>query len=122
MFCVCIYHLNHLLRIKSEGSGQPSVMGKETRCKKGEHVIGAEIGLHDDNGLSNFEYAWPYAGAVGVYYWIWFYLASIMNVRLYCSDKGKDGTTMMEGDLWQGFDHENLFYKSMINSIQRKER
>ena len=130
MFCVCIYHLNHLLRIKSSGSGQSSVMGKEKRCKKGEHVIGAEIGLHDDYGLSNFEYQWKYwtklcigfTSKVCVYYWIWFYLASIVNIRLYCSDKDKDGTTMLEGDLWHNFHHKNDLYKDMINDIQRKER
>ena len=126
MFCVCIYHLNHLLRIKSSGSGQPSIMGEEKRCKKGEHVIGAEIGLHDDYGLSNFEYEWKYWYSHGTPgwrdAWVWFYLASITNIRLYCSDKGEDGTTMLEGDLWHGFHHIDDNYKAMINDIQRKQR
>ena len=119
--------MNHLLRLKSYGSGQPSVMGKEKRCKKGEHVIGAEIGLHDDYGLSNFEYEWKYWISLSEFdFWkdqfVWFYLASIMNIRLYCSGKGKDGTTMLEGDLWHGFHHIDGYYNAMINDIQRKER
>ena len=90
--------------------------GETKSCKKGSYAIGAEIGLHDDYGYSNIqqnevlqvEKKWPYRRTRKLpeepeycYYSMNYYLASILNVRLYCSDyTEQDGgrTTKLEGD------------------------
>ena len=82
--------------------------GSDKRCKKGSHAIGAEVGLHDDYGLTNFEkiYVTPEVTARPK---VWFYLASILNIRLYCSEYHNNdengGTSKLEGDL-----HKNWPY------------
>ena len=77
--------------------------GETKSCKKGSYAIGAEIGLHDAYGYSNIQQnekivvdAWW-----GCIFPMNYYLASILNVRLYCSDyTEQDGgrTTQLEGD------------------------
>ena len=92
---------------------------KKKRCKKGEHAIGAEIGLHDDFGLSNYKEKWQY------YTWyIYYYFASILNIRLYCSDYGEGGTRMIEGQLLNHdqFHHEAWRYRRLFKYTREKQR
>ena len=93
--------------------------GETKSCKKGSYAIGAEIGLHDDYGYSNIqqnevlqvEKKWPYSRTRKLspivpepeycYYSMNYYLASVLNVRLYCSESTEQNgrkTNMIEGD------------------------
>ena len=78
-------------------------------CKRGSHATGAEIALHDDYGLSNLQHTYheypkaPYEYDISK---IWSYLASIVNVKLFCEDTDKviensdsGDSSVLEGDL-----------------------
>ena len=91
--------------------------GKMKKCKTGSFAIGAEVGLHDDYGLSNlrntqkmhYTFYYPEFNKPGYRYW---YLsivrASVLNLRLYCSEYQVDdigvSTTRIEGDLSKDFE------------------
>ena len=97
--------------------------GNEKRCKKGDHVVGAEVGLHDDYGLSNFEKEWRYWRLSSDYWTVYFYLSSIVNIRLYCSGYGNDGTTMIEGHLSDGpFHHKWKEQEKMYREVHSSKR
>ena len=82
--------------------------GETRKCKKGSHAIGAEIALHDDYGLSNLQHIYE----ENPHYYetkLWSYLASIINIRLFCSedieDKDDGDSSVIEGNLhnfWAG--------------------
>ena len=92
---------------------------KKKRCKKGEHAIGAEIGLHDDFGLSNYKEKWQHFKE---WMWLYYYFASILNIRLYCSDYGEGGTRIVEGELRNDFYHERQDISDMFKEIRKKQR
>ena len=94
--------------------------GKMKKCKQGSFAIGAEIGLHDDYGLSNFKVGDPKRCT---YYdrqhsngkWdlrdLLTYRASVINLRLYCSeyqvnDQG-ESTTKIQGDINEDFETDH---------------
>ena len=92
--------------------------GKMKKCKKGSFAIGAEVGLHDDYGMSNlkdkqkkalYEFHYPEFRTPGwKYYFLFIVRASVLNLRLYCSDYQEDelgvSTTRIEGDLSKDFE------------------
>ena len=97
------------LLISPQPYGQEEGTWGETRkCKKGSHAIGAEIALHDDYGLSNLQHIYeenPHYNDTK----LWAYLASIINIRLFCSedieDKDDGDSSVIEGNLhnfWDG--------------------
>ena len=93
--------------------------GKMKKCKHGSFAIGAEIGLHDDYGLSNLKIGDPNQCVVNDRfgsYQKWSqkkfltYRASVINLRLYCSeyqlnDQG-ESTTRLQGDLNDDFEND----------------
>ena len=80
--------------------------GETKSCKKGSYAIGAEIGLNDDYGYSNIQKNENFhvSSLILMYscnYDMNYYVASILNVRLYCSEPTEQNgrsTTMLEGD------------------------
>ena len=83
------------------------LFGRTKSCNNGSFAIGAEIGLHDDYGHSNINLKYYYKGKYRDFE-LNYYRASILNVRLYCSEyTEQDGrpTTMLEGE--RHSDHEH---------------
>ena len=92
--------------------------GKMRKCKKGSFAIGAEVGLHDDYGLSNLKakqkkkhylfYYPEYLKPNSRSYELSIVRASVLNLRLYCSEYQVDdlgvSTTRIEGDLSKDFE------------------
>ena len=92
--------------------------GKMKKCKKGSFAIGAEVGLHDDYGVSNLKakqkrkgylfYFPDYLQPNSKSYTLSIVRASVMNLRLYCSEYQVDdlgmSTTRIEGDLSNDFE------------------
>ena len=114
----------HLIRNKEKpDEGWKGWWGYELSCKKGDHFVGAEVGLHDDYGLSNFEREWRYWDLDDDYWTVYFYLSSIVNIRLYCSGYGDDGTTMIEGHLYdKKFHHRWEEQEKMYQDIHNSKR
>ena len=82
-----------------------------------------EVGLHDDYGLSNFEQEWRYWNLNKDKWTVYFYLSSIVNIRLYCSGYGEDGTTMIEGHLYGGkFHHKWEEQEKMYSDVHNSKR
>ena len=93
--------------------------GKMKKCKHGSFAIGAEIGLHDDYGLSNLKIGDPKRCVVNDRFntylkyearYFLTYRASVLNLRLYCSeyqlnDNGVS-TTRLQGDLDNDFEND----------------
>ena len=106
---------------KDDSKAQEVVVGrwgKMKKCKTGSFAIGAEVGLHDDYGLSNlkntqnmiygFYYPEFYITPNFRYYYLSIVRASVLNLRLYCSEYQVDdlgvSTTRIEGDLSKDFE------------------
>ena len=93
--------------------------GKMKKCKHGSFAIGAEIGLHDDYGLSNLKIGDSDQCEVNDRFGDYddykprkflTYRASVLNLRLYCSeyqlnDQG-ESTTRLQGDLNNDFEND----------------
>ena len=93
------------------------MFGRTKSCNKGSFAIGAEVGLHDDYGHSNVKMRYRHRYR-GINYDMNYYRASILNVRLYCSEyTEQDGrrTTMLEGE--RHSDHEH--YMNLITGTER---
>ena len=91
--------------------------GKMKKCKKGSFAIGAEVGLHDDYGISSlkakqrlrYSFYYPeYLKPNSRSYELSIVRASVLNLRLYCSEYQVDdhgvSTTRIEGDLSKDFE------------------
>ena len=91
--------------------------GKMKKCKKGSFAIGAEVGLHDDYGISSLKakqrlrywfYYPEYLKPNSISYELSIVRASVLNLRLYCSEYQVDdhgvSTTRIEGDLSKDFE------------------